>query len=108
MIYFAKEQRHFKLKDIADKKGISRQHLYECARDLQSYNVINFKKTPMGSFLIEERQIELVIEYCLMKNIIKSPKQTIEIIKNSRLMEKEEEEDMSWAKDLNYAVWRRF
>jgi hypothetical protein len=44
-----------------------------------------------------------------MKEIIKSPRQTIEIIKNSkRLMEREEEEDMSWAKDLNYAVWRRF
>ena len=107
MIYFERKKNYKKIKHISEETNIERQHLYECVRDMENYNLMRFKKTPFGSYLIEEEEIELVKEYSYLKQVLDSPKQAAQIIKDKQREEKESM-DMEWAKGLNFAVWRNF
>jgi hypothetical protein len=107
MIYFERKKIYKKIKHISEETEIERQHLYECVRDMENYNLMRFKKTPFGSYLIEEEEIEILKEFSYLKKILCSPKQAAEIIKVKQSAEVEEM-NMEWAKGLNFAVWRNF
>ena len=110
MIYFERERNYKKIKEIAIEESIDKQKLYESVRDMENYHLLKFKKTPFGSYLVEDSQIDYLKEYSLLKSVSLSPRQAAEIIREKIQKEISENnnEDMEWAKGLNFAVWRNF
>lgn len=110
MIYFPKVDKYIKISEISRDSGINQQKLYESIRDMENYNLIKFKRTPLGSYLVEEEEVYFLLEFTYMKNIIKSPRETASIVKGLIENKKKEnnEIDMEWAKGLQNAIWRRF
>lgn len=114
MIYFERDKRYRKIKDVADEMGVERQTLYEGVRDMENYHLARYKKTAFGSYLIEDEEMRDLKEYVTMKGFGLSPRGTAESIKARKRNEleknknKKKHPNMEWAKGLNYAVWRNF
>lgn len=106
MFFYFDEKADKKPKDVAATIGVSPDKISEWANDLERYGVLKFSKTPYGSLLFKESEIKLLREYGFTKIALGTPRDAIEVIKQSSFIPKEKE-DLSWAKELKFAIWRR-
>ena len=106
MFFHFDEQADKKPKDVASIIGAPPEKISEWADDLERYGVMKFSKTPYGSFLFKESEIKILKEYGYTKLALGRPSDAIEVIKHSSFVPKEKE-DLSWARDLKFAIWRR-
>lgn len=105
-MFYYEEKADKKPKEIADHLNTTSEKISEWAKDLERYGIIKFSRTAYGSFLFKESDIKVLREYGIIKNVIGNPRDAIDIFKETEFMPKNEE-DMSWTKDLKFAIWRR-
>lgn len=105
-MFYYEEKATKKPKDVAKDLNVASEKVSEWAKDLERYNVIRFHRTPFGSLLFKESEIKIIKEYGLIKSAMGYPKEAIDVFRETNLIP-EKDEDMSWAKKLNYAIWRR-
>lgn len=106
-MYYYQELANKKPKEVAQHLNTTSEKISEWAKDLERYGILKFTKTAFGSFLFKDSEIKVIREYGMLKNAIGNPKDAIEILKETDVMPKKVE-DMSWTKNLNSAIWRRF
>lgn len=105
-MFFFEEDADKKPKDIAQHLNTTSEKISEWARDLENYGILKFSRTAYGMLLFKESEIKILREYGLLKTALGNPKDAIDIIRDSDFSPIEKE-DMSWAKKLNNAIWRR-
>lgn len=105
MFYF-EENANIKPKIIAKQLNTTSEKVSEWANDLERYGIIHFSKTPFGSFIFKESEIKILREYGIIKMAIGNPRDAIDILKETKFIPVEKE-DMSWSKNLKFAIWRR-
>lgn len=105
MFYF-EEKANMKPKAVAQQLSTSSEQISQWARDLERYGIIKFSRTGFGSFLFKDSDIKILREYGLIKMAMGNPKDSIDILKETKVFPVENE-DLSWTKDLKFAIWRR-
>lgn len=105
-MFYYEEKANKKPKEIAKHLDTTSEKISEWAKDLERYGVIKFTRSGYGSLLFKESDIKVLREYGLLKSALGNPKDAIDILKETDVMPKEKE-DMSWTKDLKFAIWRR-
>jgi len=105
-MFYYEEKANKKPGDIAKHLDTTSEKISEWAKDLERYGVIKFSRSGYGSLLFKESDIKVLREYGFLKNALGNPKDAIDILKETNVMPKEKE-DMSWTKDLKFAIWRR-
>jgi hypothetical protein len=106
-MFYYEEKATKKPKDVALILNTTSDKVSEWAKDLENYGIIKFSRTPFGSLLFKESEIKLIREYGVLKNTFGNPKDAMDIIKKSSNIPNNEDDDMSWTKDLNDVIWRR-
>lgn len=106
MFFYFDEKADKKPKHVASIIGVTPEKISEWANDLERYGVFKFTKTPYGSFLFKESEIKILKEYGYTKLALGNPRDAVEVIKQAPFISKEKE-DLAWAKNLKFAIWRR-
>lgn len=106
MFFYFDEKADKKPKDVAMAIGVTPDKISEWAKDLERYGVMKFAKTTYGSLLFKESEIKILKEYGFTKIALGNPRDAIEVIRQSSFIP-EDKEDLTWAKDLKFAIWRR-
>jgi len=105
-MFYYEEKADKKPGDIAKDLNTTSEKISEWAKDLERYGVIKFSRSGYGSLMFKESDIKVLREYGLLKSALGNPKDAIEILKETDVMPTEQE-DMSWTKELKFAILRR-
>lgn len=94
-----------KPKDVALLLQIKPYQVTALAKDIEHAGLYRFKKTPIGSFLFKEEEIELLKEYYQTYYFFRKKKVALDMLRmRADLFETEEEKKPSWVKFLRVKV----
>lgn len=97
--------KYLKPKDVARILETTPIKVSKYAKDIESVGIYRFKKTPIGSFLFQKEEIELIKTYMEMSYFFKNKKEISNVLKmQPELFMKKEEKYPEWTKFLSKEV----
>lgn len=93
-----------KPKDVANKIGITPSKVSVLAQEIEASQLYSFTKTPLGSFLFFEKDIELLKEYSYIRVFFREKNERFQMLKHKiEELSLIEEEKPDWMKHLKNA-----
>lgn len=94
-----------KPKEVATRLGIRPNQVSILAKDIENANLYRFLKTPLGSYIFLEKEIEILKEYNQTFYFFKKKKQALEMLSYKIESLVEEDKKPKWVKFLENAVY---